>query len=244
MDLKEMSSGVDQNTHWYYQSKKLPLFNYFKKLPDGIKYDIIDIGSGSGFFTKELLHTFPDKINNCYLIDTEYTDKEINASLDTTLVKQNKIPNVVSNSLVILMDVLEHLEDDFQMLTDIKNNSMGNANYYFITVPAFQSLWSAHDDYLCHYRRYTISTLKELLLKSKFPFDSIYYLYGTLFPLVWITRKISTLFPSKEFTSEMKPVHPILNKLLLSIGSFDANYMDKNKLAGVSCVAFGKYTNK
>lgn len=240
MDLKEISSGVDQNTHWYYQSKKLPLFNYFKKLPDGIKYNIVDIGSGSGFFSKELLQTFPEKINSCYLIDSEYTDEEIMASLNTTLVKQNKIPDVVSNSLVILMDVLEHLENDFQMLSDIKKNSIGNANYYFITVPAFQSLWSAHDEYLCHYRRYTITTLKELLLKSKFPFDSIYYLYGTLFPLVWVGRKISGLFPPKKLTSEMKTVHPVLNKILLSIGSFDANYMEKNKLVGVSCVAIGK----
>lgn len=244
MDLKEISSGVDQNTHWYYQSKKLPLLNYFKKLPDSVKYNIIDIGSGSGFFAKELLNNFPDKINICYLIDTEYTDKEIAESLATKFVKQNKIPNTISNSMVVLMDVLEHLEDDFQMLLEIKKNSVGNANYYFITVPAFQTLWSDHDEYLCHYRRYTVTTLKELLLKSKFRFDSIYYLYGTLFPVVWATRKISGLFPSKEITSEMKPVHPLLNKILLMIGNFDANYMNKNKLAGVSCVAFGKYTSK
>ncbi|WP_395059640.1 methyltransferase domain-containing protein [Flavobacterium sp.] len=240
MDIKEISSCVDQNTHWYYQSKKLPLLNYFKKLPCSIKYDIIDVGSGSGFFAKEILNTFPDKINICYLIDTEYTEEEINNSLNTQLVKQNTIPNSISNSLIILMDVLEHLEDDIQMLTDIKNNAIGNNNYFFITVPAFQSLWSAHDEYLCHYRRYTITSLKKLFLKSQFTLQSIYYLYGTLFPLVWISRKISNLFPPKEFTSEMKPVHPLLNKILLFISSFDANYINKNKLAGVSCVAFGK----
>jgi hypothetical protein len=240
MDLKEIASGVDQNTHWYYQSKKLPLFHYFKKLPDSIKYDIIDVGSGSGFFAKELLDAFPDKINVCYLIDTEYTIEEINDSLSTKLVKQTRIPDSISNSLVILMDVLEHLEDDVQMLADIKNNSIGAANYYFITVPAFQSLWSAHDVYLCHYRRYTIATLRKLLLKSQFPFESVYYLYGTLFPLVWISRKMSSWFPPKEFTSEMKPVAPLLNKILFSIARLDANYLDMNKIMGVSCVAFGK----
>ena len=244
MDLKEISSGIDQNTHWYYQSKKLPLLNYFKKLPDDVMYNIIDIGSGSGFFAKELLNTFPDKINNCYLIDSEYTVKEINNSIGTKLLKQNKIPSSISNSLVILMDVLEHLEDDFQMLNDIKNNSIGSTNYYFITVPAFKTLWSTHDDYLCHYRRYTITTLKRVLLKSKLPLDSIYYLYGTLFPFLWIKRKIDGLILPKELTSEMKPIHPILNKILFSIGKFDANYMNKNKLAGVSCVAFGKLTSK
>jgi hypothetical protein len=37
MDIKEINSGIDQDTHWYYQSKKLPLFDFFRKLPDDIQ---------------------------------------------------------------------------------------------------------------------------------------------------------------------------------------------------------------
>ena len=109
MDIKEISSGVDQYTHWYYQSKKIPLLNYFKNLPDTIQYDIIDVGSGTGFFAEEILKEFPNKINKCYLIDNEYTSEEIENSKNTRLIKQIKIPTVISNSLVIMMDVLEHL---------------------------------------------------------------------------------------------------------------------------------------
>lgn len=239
MDIKEISSGVDQNTHWYYQSKKIPLLNYFKSLPTHIKYDIIDVGSGTGFFAEELLKAFPEKIGNCYLIDTEYSLDEIAKSSTTRLIKLNKIPDVISNSLVVMMDVLEHLEDDKKMLDEIKANAT-QENYFFITVPAFKSLWSAHDVYLCHYRRYTIETLKKVLLESKYQISSTYYLYGILFPLVWISRKISNLLPSKEATSAMKPMHPILNKLFFSICRFDANYLTKNKLMGVTCIAYGK----
>ena len=240
MDIKEIASGVDQNTHWYYQSKKIPLLNYFKSLPIDIKYDIIDVGSGTGFFAEEILKTFPDKINNCYLIDTEYTEGEIQNSANTRLIKQNKIPTAISNSLVIMMDVLEHLEDDKKMLDEIKANAVGQ-NYFFITVPAFKSLWSGHDDYLCHFRRYTISSLQKVLLDAKYTISSLYYLYGTLFPLVWLNRKMSNLLPAKEVTSEMKPMRSLLNTTLYSICSFDANYLTKNKLMGVTCIAYGKF---
>ncbi|RKS01827.1 methyltransferase domain-containing protein [Flavobacterium sp. 102] len=239
MDIKEISSGVDQNTHWYYQSKKIPLLNYFESLSTDIKYDIIDVGSGTGFFAEEILNAFPQKINNCYLIDTEYTEEEIQKSSGTRLIKQNKIPDLISNSLVVMMDVLEHLEDDKKMLDEIRANAKGQ-NYFFITVPAFKSLWSAHDEYLCHYRRYTIPSLKKVLVESNYKITSTYYLYGILFPLVWLSRRISNLVPSKEVKSEMKPLHPILNKIIFSICRFDANYLTKNKLMGVTCIAFGK----
>ncbi len=239
MDIKEISSGVDQNTHWYYQSKKIPLLNYFQSLSNEIKYDIIDVGSGTGFFAEEILKAFPEKINNCYLIDTEYSEDEIKKSSGTRLIKQNKIPEVISNALVVMMDVLEHLEDDKKMLDEIKANATGQ-NYFFITVPAFKSLWSAHDEYLCHYRRYTIETLKKVLMESKYTLTSTYYLYGILFPLVWLSRRISNLSSDKEVKSEMKPLPPILNKILFSICSFDAHYLTQNKVMGVTCIAFGK----
>jgi hypothetical protein len=141
--------------------------------------------------------------------------------------------------MVVMMDVLEHLENDKEMLDEIVTNSMGQ-NYFFITVPAFKSLWSAHDVYLCHYRRYTISSLKKVLLDCNYKIFSTYYLYGILFPLVWLSRKISNLLPDKEVKSEMKPLHPVINKTLFSICSLDANYLTKNKLRGVTCIAYGK----
>ena len=32
MDLKELENGVNPDTHWYYQSKKLPLLRFSEQL--------------------------------------------------------------------------------------------------------------------------------------------------------------------------------------------------------------------
>jgi SAM-dependent methyltransferase len=240
MDLKELESGVNPNIHWYYQSKKLPLFSYTRKLLKASKgLTIVDVGSGSGFFAISLEKELSEGIKKVYLVDINYTPEEITATKNNKIEKTLRIPDKIENSLVVLMDVLEHLEDDLKMLQEIKAASVGDNNHFFITVPAFTSLWSHHDDYLGHYRRYKIPMLTEVLKKAGFTVHNSYYLYGSLFPMVWVARKLSNL-KKKEATSNMKPFNPVVNKILLGITSAEMSVASANKVFGVTCVAQGK----
>ena len=64
MDLKELEAGIDPSSHWYYQSKKLPMLSYVKKQLDKHQpLQIIDVGSGSGFFAYEIEKTFYEESN-------------------------------------------------------------------------------------------------------------------------------------------------------------------------------------
>jgi SAM-dependent methyltransferase len=241
MDLKELEAGVNPDVHWYYQSKILPLISYTRKLlTNGVPLTIVDVGSGSGFFAISLEKEFRDKIKKVYLVDINYTAEEISATKNDKIQKTLRIPDEIENGLVILMDVLEHLEDDLKMLKDIKSASTGNNNHFFITVPAFYSLWSGHDVYLGHYRRYKIDTLNKVLNEAKYNIENTYYLYGSLFPMVWTVRKMQTLLKQKEATSNMKPFSPLLNKVLLVITSLDMKLATANKVFGVSCVSQGR----
>ena len=241
MDLKELEAGIDPASHWYYQSKKLPMLSYVKKQLDKHQpLQIIDVGSGSGFFAYEIEKTFSSHINKVYLVDIGYTKEEMQATQAQKIEKVLYIPERIENSIVILMDVLEHIEDDIAMLQAIKKNCVGDNNHFFITVPAFESLWSGHDDYLGHYRRYRIATLKRALKTANFTVTNSYYLYGTLFPLVWTIRKIANLFKKGEAQSDMKPTSDFINTLLLKFNAAEMRIAKNNKLFGVSCVAQGK----
>ena len=240
MDLKELESGVNPEVHWYYQSKTLPLIAYTRKVLESTQpVTIVDVGSGSGFFAITLEKKFRDKIKKVYLVDLYYTQEEINATKGQKIEKVHRIPDQIENGLVILMDVLEHLEDDLKMLNEIKAACVGSNNYFFITVPAFNSLWSGHDVYLGHYRRYKTDSLNAVLNKAHFNITNSYYLYGSLFPMVWAARKISNM-KKKEADSNMKPFSPLVNKILLTITSADMAIAKVNKMFGVSCVAQGK----
>jgi SAM-dependent methyltransferase len=240
MDLKELESGVNPDIHWYYQSKKLPLFSYTRKLlKTTSRLTLVDVGSGSGFFAYSLEKELPDGVTKVYLVDIGYTAEEIAETKGKKIEKTHRIPDRIENGLVILMDVLEHLEDDFKMLKEIKAACVGDNNHFFITVPAFESLWSGHDDYLGHYRRYKIATLRAVLDKAGYTTHNSYYLYGGLFPMVWAARKLSNM-RKKEATSNMKPFNPLVNKILLGLTSAEMSIAPANKVFGVTCVAQGK----
>jgi hypothetical protein len=240
MDLKELEAGVNPEVHWYYQSKILPLYNYVSKvLKNTQSLTIVDVGSGSGFFAMSVEKKFSSLIKKVYLVDINYTPREIAATKGAKIEKVLAIPPRIENGLVILMDVLEHLEDDLKMLNEIKSACVGSNNYFFITVPAFLWLWSGHDVYLGHYRRYRIATLTAVLKKAKYSVENTYYLYGILLPVVWLVRKFSNI-KKKDAISNMRPFNPLVNKILLAVTSMEMKITSLNKLRGVTVVAQGK----
>ncbi len=241
MDLRELENGVNPDNHWYYQSKIQPLIAYTRNLLQRVpELTIIDVGSGSGFFAINLEKAFGDKIKKVCLVDINYTPDEIAATQGKKIEKMTHIPQRIEHGLVVMMDVLEHLEDDLKMLQDIKANCTGK-NHFFITVPAFYSLWSNHDVALGHYRRYKINTLRGVLNKANYSINRCYYLYGSLFPMIWTFRKLDNLKKNKDTSkSNMQSFSPFVNNILYRISSLDMKMASANKLCGVTCLAEGE----
>ena len=90
--------------------------------------------------------------------------------------------------LVLLTDVLEHVSDDFALLSSLMNASEPGT-HFLVTVPADESLWSQHDESFGHFRRYDLPRFRRLwqglsvdeLLASAYN--------ARLFPLVKGVRK-------------------------------------------------------
>lgn len=239
MDLKELESGVDPKTHWYYQSKKIPMLKFMRNAfaKSNKKLTLVDVGSGSGFFMYEAMEAIPEMIEKVWLVDINYTQEEINATKNQIIEKRLDLPDNMQNAVVVMMDVLEHLEDDALMLREIKERATGK-NYFFITVPAFKDLWSGHDVYLGHYRRYVRKTLTSVLQKENYKIESCSYLYFAIFPLVWLVRKLSS--DVSKPTSSMKPASSPINSILKAYNSFEMNSGKWNKIFGVTCTAQGE----
>lgn len=83
------------------------------------------------------------------------------------------------------MDVLEHLEDEGIILSHLAANP---DNYYFFSVPAFQSVFSSHDVLLGHYRRYTLNGFKSMLASHGFSIKKKGYYFTSLLVLRWVEK--------------------------------------------------------
>jgi len=238
MDLKELESGVDPATHWYYQSKKIPLVAYVKKVfaQRRVPLTLVDVGSGSGFFMYELMKEIPQMISKVYLVDIGYTEEEINATKNQSIEKTRLLPEKIETAVVVMMDVLEHLEDDHGMLRAISEKCSGE-NYFFITVPAFLHLWSGHDTFLGHKRRYTLKTLRALLRKENYRESHLYYAYGLIYFIAWMKRKVFSASPGSK--SDMRPAPPVVNYALRAYNSIEMSFSKVNRLVGLTCVAEG-----
>ena len=59
---------------------------------------------------------------------------------------------------------------------------------FIVTVPAFMWLWSAHDVFLQHYRRYTLERIKGVLRAGGLTVESGCYFYAALLPIVVLSR--------------------------------------------------------
>jgi SAM-dependent methyltransferase len=92
-----------------------------------------------------------------------------------------------SFDLVIAFDVIEHVDDDRAMMSEIKRIlSPGGA--VAIHVPAWPFLWSRHDEVLQHKRRYTRRSLRTLIFESGFTIEHLGWASAAIFPPAVLLR--------------------------------------------------------
>jgi len=144
----------------------------------------------------------------------------------------------VAKRLYLCMDVLEHLEDEKIVLDQIvKEPAADHPTYYFFSVPAFQSLFSNHDVLLGHYRRYSVSQLKELCIGRKLTvIDSGYFFFSLLMARWWEKK----LLKKKDYSIDNWTGSPAKTKFLAFVLGVDFRIGQALKkigiqLPGLSC---------
>ncbi len=78
-----------------------------------------------------------------------------------------------------LFDVVEHIEDDDAFLRHIHGLLQPDGRVY-LTVPAFQWLWSQEDVHAGHFRRYTLGEMSGLLRRCGFEVEFASYFFRFL----------------------------------------------------------------
>ena len=228
MDLKEIGK-VNPEKFWYYIHKGQ--FIYEKTLKYLNNSDtLFDVGAGSGYFASIFVKN--GKSRNAYCIDPFYSQDQLGKKNDLTFVATP--PNQKAD-LLLFIDVLEHVEDDSALLNSYVSNSSNDA-IFVISVPAFKSLWSNHDVFLEHFRRYRKKDLRNLIQKAGLKELEASYIFGSIFPLVWLIRKIKR---SKSIQSDLKQSSNMVNFLILKFLKIE-KILPLNKIFGTSVFIVAK----
>ncbi len=222
MDLKEIGK-VDPDNFWYYLYKGQFIFD--KAIKSFNKSEILfDVGAGSGYFASIFVKN--KKTSKAYCIDPFYSQDQLGIKNNLNFVTA---PPSEKADALLFIDVLEHVEDDLALLKSYISSSSADA-LFVISVPAFKSLWSNHDVFLEHFRRYRKKDLRNLIKQAGLVEVESSYIFGSIFPLVWLIRKLKR---SKTIQSDLKQSSKFVNFLILNYLKIE-KFLPVNRLFGTS----------
>lgn len=208
MDLVEIKihqSELEKRHPW-----ETARFDFFiKKMSSYINFQqpitVMDVGCGDAYFIATLKRKFPQI--NCVGVDINFTPEIKTAILERykdctlqlfTTVEEAK-QQVGKVDLILLMDVIEHIADDISFLkNEILPVMESDKCYTFITVPAYQFLFTKHDEFLGHYRRYNNKLLKKNVALSGINSRECGYFFTTLIGLRLIEKTLDTINPQRN----------------------------------------------
>jgi SAM-dependent methyltransferase len=232
MDLKEVGLlGGDEGGHWYYASKARALR---RCLVDRQPEEILDVGAGSGFFSKMLLRQTTARSAIC--VDPGYAEErsEIESGKPIAFTRFHTAGEA---DLILLMDVLEHVDDDVGLLRAYAESARSGTRFV-VSVPAFSWLWSAHDEFLEHRRRYTLNQILRVMSHAGLSPVAGFYFFAALFPAVaaqrlwrrWWTRK---RIPGSDLRQHLR----LTNSILIGVCQAESLIARHNRAFGLT--AFG-----
>lgn len=157
-----LHADIEQR-HWWFVARRLIIRDLLAaSLPAAADRLVVDIGCGTGA--------------NLASLASEYRCLGVDSSPEAVALARQRFPAVEFRTgqapeaigtawpearAVLLMDVLEHVDDDHAMFASIWQAAPIGC-VFVITVPADPRLWSPHDEAFGHFRRYTSDRLVDL----------------------------------------------------------------------------------
>ena len=182
-----------ERNHWWFRARKEILNGLVKKFFHKTPSKILNVGAATGY-TSEWLSQFGEVTSVEYEKDCcDFVKQKLNVEFINASITELPFPDH-SFDLVCAFDVIEHVEDDVKAVSEMYR-VCSPGGMVAVTVPAFQSLWSKHDEINHHKRRYTKKQLERLFqnIAGKKTYSGFFNVI--LFLPIFLTRFLSNIFP-------------------------------------------------
>jgi SAM-dependent methyltransferase len=180
---------VEDSSFWFRHRNRVILDQLERFPPAG---PLWDIGGGNGFVSAamqnagyEVVLVEPGAIG-CRTAEA----RGVRRVCCGTLEEQSPPPGSIAAAG--LFDVLEHIQDDLGFLETLAT-ALQPGGRLFLTVPAFNALWSAEDDHAGHFRRYTVRTLSKVLGEAGFAVEFASPFFGILTLPLFAVRTVPSI---------------------------------------------------
>ncbi len=236
-----------EQTHWWFVARRKILNVFLQRYGYG-KKDIkvrtaLDIGSGPGI-NAELIEKVAEKVI-CIEPSNEGYEFAKKKSSPIRQVIHGEFPSAVPAGqkfdVITLFDVLEHIEDEGRTVRKLKE-ILNAGGRLFITVPAYEWMWTNHDDVVHHQRRYTTNGLRKVLEANGFELVRLSYFNTFLFPGIAGVRAIKKMLGTDNGSTDFSITPGWSNRIFTAIFGLESYILKYISLPfGVSVMAVAKH---
>jgi 2-polyprenyl-3-methyl-5-hydroxy-6-metoxy-1,4-benzoquinol methylase len=237
----ESCLSIENNSFWFRHRNSVITSLVKAFFPDGA---VFDVGGGNGYVAIALQSAGIETI----LVEPGAQGSRNAKARGLNVVIQSTLEDCEFRDRTIpafgLFDVLEHIENDSEFLHRLYGQLLPKG-YLYVTVPAYNFLWSIDDDYAQHYRRYTVRTLTKRLESVGFTVRYCSYFFCVLMPAVFVFRSIPSRFRIRRSIdlSSIKEEHAeragLARFILEQTFAYELGRIEKRRYlaTGSSCVA-------
>jgi SAM-dependent methyltransferase len=175
--------------HWWFMGRRRIVMDLLKKYAELSDQNsrVLDVGCGTGGLLPDLA-----QYGSVWALEPDAgalsRAKKANPTVHFTHgTAPEDLPDKTF-SLIVMLDVLEHIAADEVALKSVVQR-LTPAGTLMLTVPAYNWLWSYHDEMSHHQRRYTVTELDAKLRQAGLTVSYISY-YNTWLFLPVALRKI------------------------------------------------------
>jgi SAM-dependent methyltransferase len=188
MDLRELPARPFTRHPWEIVRADF-LIRCLRNRVTGQRLSALDIGAGDGYLAQRLLAGLPAVARlTCFDLAYDADWVQGKADSDSRLAFTARKPTG-QYDLVLMLDVLEHVEDDRATLREAVTELLKPGGWMLLSVPAGQALFSRHDGLLGHKRRYAPARLRALAKDSGLAIVD----HGELFASLLLPRALAKL---------------------------------------------------
>lgn len=191
-----------ERTHWWFKARREILKSLISSVSLPTQAKILEVGAGTGM---NMNYLYPE---DATVIGVE-PDKNMiqgfkcNERRKIIISAAENLPLEIKDNafdMITMFDVLEHIKHDEGMLSKL-HSKLKAGGHLFVSVPAYQWMWSDHDVVNLHYRRYGLKELKSKLTNNGFKIIRASFFNSILFPFIAFVRvsvNASRMFSTKK----------------------------------------------